>query len=209
MRTGPERRRHLRFLVLSCLAALTLLGAAATYAVIGPPGDHLWRGKPYPVADPDTVAERVRDESRRIHTALGAPADRAPVFNSLRSTSCRARAMIATERIDRTAVAVRHVWEIDGFDGRTARTAIDRAGEGIAGSGWKNTFRYDDEMNGRGGAGGRYEQPDTGYTLTLQWVASRRTVQINLETPCRKFPAGHPKADDGPLEWVPESPLPS
>ncbi|MFE0424490.1 hypothetical protein [Streptomyces sp. NPDC058953] len=207
MRTGYERRRHIRFLFLSCFSALVLVTAAVVFVVAGPPGDRLWRGIPYPTADPDTAADRVRDESRRIHTDLGARPDRAPVFNTLRSSRCLVRAEIRVEKTDRSAVGVRHVWELDGVDRAAARTAIDQAGRRLRDDRWKEEYAYDEKTNSRGGMGARYKHPDTGYRVAIQWVPYRNGLLVDVESPCRTIPDGHPKATGGPLEWRPDSPL--
>ncbi|QDY77947.1 hypothetical protein [Streptomyces qinzhouensis] len=211
MRTGIQRqgRPRPRTTVIAALLAALVLGAAGTAALTtGPLADRLWRGRPYPAADPDTAAERLQDRSRRVHADLGptAPATD-PGHNVLRSERCPVRAAVSSERTDRSAVGVLHSWTVGGMGGAAAREALRRAGEGLRADGWEAGYAYDDEANGRGGVGARYEDPDTGDIVALQWSLPAGRLLVEAESPCRTVPEGHPKATGKPLTWVPKTPF--
>ncbi|AZK95342.1 hypothetical protein [Streptomyces tsukubensis] len=214
MRTGIQRQRRPRprtAAVAAVIAALVLGAAGTAVLTTGPVADRLWRGRPYPAADPDTAAERLQDRSRRVHAdlrAAGLPASPPdPGDNTLRSTRCPVRAAVSTERTDRSAVGVRHIWAYGGMDGAAAREALRRAGEGLRADGWEAGFAYDDEAGGRGGVGARYEDPDTGDVVSLQWSLPAGLLRVDAESPCRTVPGGHPKATGKPVEWTPQAPF--
>ncbi|MFJ8230070.1 hypothetical protein ACIQ9E_08940 [Streptomyces sp. NPDC094448] len=213
MSTGiqRQRQRRTRTTVLAAVLAALVLGAAGTAVVTtGPVADRLWRGRPYPTADPDTAAERLQDRSRRVHAdlraAVPAATPPAPGNNTLRSSRCPVRAAVSSERTDRSAIGVRHLWAFGGMGGAAARDALRRAGEGLRADGWEAGFAYDDEAGGRGGVGARYEDPGTGDVVSLQWSLPSGLLRVDAESPCRTVPDGHPKATGKPVEWTPEAP---
>ncbi|MFE6834850.1 hypothetical protein ACFVFI_08405 [Streptomyces sp. NPDC057705] len=169
------------------LRTALVLGGAGLLTVVSWSGYRLWNGAPYPEADPNVVVTRLREEIERVHDdlALSRPADERP--DRVETGACYYRGLRSFAHIDESRRDVHSF----GLDTRTtavpraaARTGEERVRSRLSQQGWKLISENISDM------GFRFENPDTGDMVDVDWYEPTGTLAVSVFAPCGKVPEG-------------------
>ncbi|SEE21632.1 hypothetical protein SAMN05216483_5642 [Streptomyces sp. 2131.1] len=170
-------------------------------------GNWAWHGAPYPSVDPDSVARRVKDRSDRVYDGFALPGTYAATPGRIDTGSCYYRGLDSLAHIDEARTDVHSFgldWSVPGVPEPTAREAQRRVRDRLAKQGWKLTHEGD-----RAGAtfrelGFRFESPDGGDLVDVQWNDSTTTLFISVYAPCGQTPDGFDEYDWPEAHWYPK-----
>lgn len=174
--------------VLYAVTGLTVV-ALSVAAVVA--GDFVWNGAPYPSGDPAAVAQRLKARSDGIYDDFALPEKYAADSGSLDTGACYYRGLRGVAHIDEARSDVRSF----GLDRRVpdvpeaaAREAQGRVRQRLVQQGWNLTHEDD-----RAGAtfrelGFRFEDPQGGDQVDVQWNNSTTTLFISVYAPCTQVP---------------------
>ncbi|MFD7783189.1 hypothetical protein ACFV4Q_08890 [Streptomyces nojiriensis] len=183
---APARPRRPRSRpVLVALA----LGGVVCCLLAGWGAYRLWNGAPYPEVDPQVVATRLGAEAGRVENDLALPVGSRPPAGRMETGACHYRGLRAFAHIDRARSDV-HTFSVErettGIAEDTARTAQERVRSRLSQQGWKLTSQNITNM------GFRYENPDTGDQVHVDWYKYTGTLAFRVYAPCGQVPDGHP-----------------
>ncbi|MDX3534592.1 hypothetical protein PV721_09455 [Streptomyces sp. MB09-01] len=176
-------RSHARRLVRT---ALLLCGVTLLTAVSWG-GYRLWNGAPYPEVDPNVVGTRLREEAERVHEDLALPGPAAEGPYRVETGACYYRGLRGFAHIDRSR---RDVYSFDldtrttGVPQATARTGEERVRSRLSQQGWKLISENISDM------GFRFEDPDTGDMVDVNWYEPTGTLAVSVFSQCGKVPDG-------------------
>ncbi|MEV6731442.1 hypothetical protein [Streptomyces sp. NPDC051364] len=181
------------------LVALSV--AAATAA------NRVWNGAPYPSADPDAVAQRLKDQSDELYDGFALPEKHAVDSGRVDTGACYYRGLRSIAHIDEARSDVRSFgldWSVPDIPEATARDAQRRVRQQLVKQGWKLTHEGD-----RAGAtlrelGFRFENPEGGDQVDVQWNDSTTTLFISVYAPCVQGPDGFEEYDWPEAAWHPK-----
>ncbi|MFD5414797.1 hypothetical protein [Streptomyces nojiriensis] len=180
----PSRRPRSR----PVLVALAL-GGVVCCLLAGWGAYRLWNGAPYPEVDPQAVATRLGAEAGRVENDLALPVGSRSPAGRMETGACHYRGLRAFAHIDRARSDV-HTFSVErettGIAEDTARTAQERVRSRLSQQGWKLTSQNITTM------GFRYENPDTGDQVHVDWYKYTGTLAFRVYAPCGKVPDGHP-----------------
>lgn len=178
-----------------------LLGtAAAGLAVLAAA---LWFGSPYPAADPEAVAGRLKAEAQRAYDEAGFPPGTVPVHDGVRTGSCSYRGLRSVAHIDRPRLDVRSFalsWEVRGVSEAAARAGQDRTRARLAAAGWHPGSAREDDLV----FGFRFAHPDSGEVVDLDWYEPTGTYVVRAYAPCGRLPDGFDEYDWPSAAWHPK-----
>ncbi|SDM58617.1 hypothetical protein [Streptomyces wuyuanensis] len=166
----------------------------------------VWNGTPYPSADPDAVARRLKDQSDRVHDDFALPGKHAASSGRVGTGACYHRGLRGIAHIDEARSDVRSFdldWSVPDVPEATAREAQQRVRRRLLQQGWKLTHEGD-----RAGAtfrelGFRFENTE-GDQVDVRWNASTVTLFIGVHAPCALVPDGFAVYDWAEADWHPQ-----
>ncbi|GAB7109865.1 hypothetical protein JCM4814A_81800 [Streptomyces phaeofaciens JCM 4814] len=169
-------------------------------------GNSVWNGAPYPSADPDVVAQRLKDRSDWVYDGFALPETYAANSGRVDTGACYYRGLRSIAHIDEARSDVRSFgldWSVPDIPEATARDAQRRVRQRLVKQGWKLTHEGD-----RAGAtfrelGFRFENPKDGDQVDVQWNDSTTTLFISVYAPCAQVPDGFEEHDWSEADWHP------
>lgn len=167
--------------------ALWLIGIAVPAAVLSAAGAYVWNGPPYPPADPDQVAARLKQQSQRVYDEVALPGRPEVISAGVETGACYYRGLRSIAHIDRGRPDVRSFrleWRLTDVPRDTARSGQDRVRDRLERQGWRLTSENTMSM------GFRYEHPETGDMVDVDWYESTGTLAVSAYAPCGKLPDG-------------------
>ncbi|MFF6776733.1 hypothetical protein ACFY8W_24740 [Streptomyces sp. NPDC012637] len=179
-------------LTLWFLCGLLVVGA-------GIAGEWLWNGTPYPAADPDRVAARLKAQAQRAYAEAALPGDPKP-YSRVETGTCYYRGLRSFAHIDQGRRGVRSFrlsWRVTGVAEDTARTAQERTRLRLERDGWKLTS---ENVSDRGF---RFEHPETGDKVDVDWYEPTGTYVMSTYAPCGELPEGFDEYDWPAADWAP------
>ncbi|MET9435784.1 hypothetical protein [Streptomyces sp. NPDC006551] len=166
----------------------------------GVAGHRVWNGTPYPASDPDRVAARLKVEAQRVYDEAALPGIPAAP-SRVETGTCSYRGLRSIAHIDRGRRDVRSFelsWRVTNVPEATARSAQDRTRLRLARHGWKLTS---ENISDRGF---RFEHPETGDKVDVDWYRPTGTFAVSAYAPCGKLPDGFSEYDWPKADWAPE-----
>lgn len=162
-------------------------------------GLRLWNGEPYPSADPDWAAARLKEEMQRVNDEASFPrTTEAPT--RVERHSCDYRGFNSIAHIDqgrRDVRGLRLSWRVMDVPEAAARAAQERTRLRLAGGGWKLTGENISDRRFR------FENADTGDKADVGWYRSTGTVAVTLYAPCGQVPEAFDEYDWPGARWAP------
>ncbi|MFD4372608.1 hypothetical protein [Streptomyces sp. NPDC058486] len=178
-----------RALLATAAAGLAVLAAA------------VWFGSPYPAADPEAAAARLKDEARWAYDEARLPPGTVPVEGRVETGSCYYRGLRSLAHIDEARSDVRSFalrWEVRGVSGAAARAGQDRTRARLAAAGWR---LISENVSDRGF---RFEDPASGRTVSVDWYEPTGTYAMTGYVPCGRLPDGFDEYAWPSAAWHPE-----
>lgn len=114
-----------------------LAGLAAAGLAVG--GLAVWFGTPYPAADPEASAARLKAEAGRVLEEARLPPGTRPVHNGVETGTCYHRGLRSLAHIDQGRPDVRSFelsWQVTGVPEKTAADAQERTRRRLTAAGW-------------------------------------------------------------------------
>lgn len=181
------------------MVALPVVAVVAGYVV--------WNGAPYPSADPDTVAQRLKARSDEVYDGFALPEEYAAGSGRIDTGACYYRGLRSINHIDEARSDVRSFgleWSVPDVPEATARDAQRRVRQQLVQKGWKLTHE-----GNRAGAtilrlGFRFENPEGGDQVDVQWNDSTTTLFISVYAPCGQVPDEFVEYDWSEADWHPK-----
>ncbi|QKW66010.1 hypothetical protein HUT15_36365 (plasmid) [Streptomyces sp. NA03103] len=197
--------RQVRISRRSALWAVTGLALVALSFAAHP----VWNGTPYPSADPDLVAERLKDQSDAVYEGFALPEKYPAKSGRIDTGACYYRGLESIAHIDQPRRDVRSFgldWSVPDVPETTARDAQRHVRRLLAERGWKLVHEGD-----RAGAsflelGFRFENPEGGDQVDVGWNDATTTLFISVYAPCTQVPDGFDEYDWSEADWHPKPP---
>lgn len=149
---------------------------------LGVAGHRLWNGAPYPADDPDRVAARLKWEAGLVYGEAALPGAR-DASSRVETGVCYNRGLRAIAHIDEGRSDVGSFglsWQVAGISEAVARSAQERTRLRLAREGWKRTSFSD--------RGFRFEHPESGDKVDVDWYRSTGTFAVSTYAPCGGLP---------------------
>ncbi|WP_371614262.1 hypothetical protein [Streptomyces sp. NBC_00454] len=165
---------------------MVVLAVAAVVA-----GNLVWNGAPYPSADPAVVAQRLKDRSDGVYEDFALPAKYAANWGGIDTGACYYRGLRSIAHIDEARTDVRSFglsWSVPEVPEATAREAQGRVRQRLVQQGWKLTHEGDRASATFRELGFRFEDPEGGDQVDVQWNNSTTTLFISVYAPCAQVP---------------------
>ncbi|WP_405796848.1 hypothetical protein [Streptomyces sp. NBC_01506] len=205
-KTLVRRVRAAGRLVTYAAAGLVLVALSVLAVAAGGLVSAVWNGEPYPDADPDAVAQRLKDRSDDVHDGFALPEQYLAEPGSVVSGACYHRGLTSFTQIDQPRNDVLSFgldWSVPDVPEATARDAQQRVRRQLVKQGWKLTHEGD-----RAGAtlrewGFRFEDPEGGDQVDVRWNDSTTTLFISVYAPCGKVPNEFDEYDWPEADWHP------
>ncbi|MGW2111430.1 hypothetical protein [Streptomyces sp. NPDC001948] len=181
--------------------AVTLLAAAAVA------GNAVWNGAPYPSADPDAVAQRLKARSDEVYDGFALPEKYAADTSEFDTSGCYYRGLRGIAHIDRARSDVRSFgldWSVPGVPEAAARDAQRRVRQQLVQKGWKLTLEGDRAETNLRELGFRFEEPEGGDQIDVRWNDSTTTLFISVYAPCGQVPDSFVDHNWGEADWHPK-----
>ncbi|RLU81988.1 hypothetical protein CTZ27_30970 [Streptomyces griseocarneus] len=179
-----------------CAGGLFVAGMSVGLNVVG---RWLWNGAPYPVANPDRVAARLKTEVGQVHVEAALPGPlEAPA--RVETGACDYRGLRSIAHIDQGLSDVRDFrlsWRMTNVPEAAARSAQERTRLRLARDGWKLTS---ENISDRGF---RFEHPGTGDKMDVDWYRPTGTYAVTAYAPCGKVPDGFDEYNWPLARWAP------
>ncbi|MCX4673553.1 hypothetical protein OG453_44155 [Streptomyces sp. NBC_01381] len=210
-KTAVRRVRASGRSVPYAVTGLVLVALSVAVAVAGSVVGNVWNGAPYPSADPDAVAQRLKDRSDGVYEDFALPEKYAADPARIHTGACYYRGLRGIAHIDEARSDVRSFgldWSVPDIPETTARDAQQRVRQHLVKQGWKRTHDGD-----RAGAtlrewGFRYADPESGDQVDVKWNDATTTLFISVYAPCGKVPAGFAEYGWAEADWRPNEQAP-
>ncbi|MFF3325284.1 hypothetical protein [Streptomyces sp. NPDC002889] len=191
----------------SVLYAVTGLVMVALLGVAVVAGNVVWDGAPYPSADPNAVAQRLKARSDEVYDSFALPEEYAADSGRVDTGACYYRGLRSIAHIDEARSDVRSFgldWSVPDVPEATARDAQRRVRQQLVQKGWKLAHEGD-----RAGAafrqlGFRFENPKGGDQVDVRWNNSTTTLFISVYAPCGQVPDEFVESDWSEADWHPK-----
>ncbi|MFE5946006.1 hypothetical protein [Streptomyces sp. NPDC056480] len=162
-------------------------------------GSFLWNGSPYPEADPDAVAVRLKAQAQRVYDEAALPG--APgVRSRVETGTCSYRGLRSVAHIDRGRPDVRSFglsWSVTDMPEAEARAAQTRTRLRLERDGWRLVGENVSDL------GFRFEHPGTGDKVDVDWYEPTGTFALSASAPCGRLPDGFSAHDWPAAAWTP------
>lgn len=203
-KTPVRRARASGRPVLYAVTGLVMVTLSVAAVVAG---NFVWNGTPYPSVDPDAVAQRLKARSEGVHDGFALPEKYAADSGRVDTGACYYRGLRSIAHIDEARSDVRSFgldWSVPDVPEATARDAQRRVRHRLVQQGWKLTHEGD-----RAGAtlrqlGFRFENPEGGDQVGVQWNDSTTTLFISVYAPCGQVPDGFVEYGWSEADWQPK-----
>ncbi|MFD0417962.1 hypothetical protein [Streptomyces sp. NPDC127108] len=175
-------------------------------------GNSVWNGAPYPSADPDAVAQRLKVRSDGIYDDFALPGKYVADAGRVGTGACYYRGLRGIAHIDQARGDVRSFgldWSVPDIPEAAARDAQQRVRQRLIQQGWKLTQDRDRTGTTFRKLGFRFENPDSGDQIDVEWNISTTTLFINVYAPCGKVPDDFKEHDWPEADWHPERRAPA
>ncbi|MFJ5073799.1 hypothetical protein ACIP8Z_04190 [Streptomyces sp. NPDC088553] len=162
-------------------------------------GHYLWNGPPYPKADPDAVAARLKARAQRVYDEA-ALAGTPGVESRVETRPCSYRGLRGFAHIDGGRLDVRTfelMWQVTDVPRATARSAQARTRLRLERDGWKLLSENVSDL------GFRFEHPGTGDTVDVDWYEPTGTFALRTFSSCGELPDGFSEYDWPAAAWTP------
>ncbi|KAB2589732.1 hypothetical protein [Streptomyces arboris] len=191
----PPKSRATR----AAIGIAVLLGVAALV--------WLWNGPPYPAADPDRVAGRLKAEAGQAYDEAALPGRPEVGPARVETRGCYYRGLRGLAHIDRSRPDVRRFdldWRATGVPEGAARRGQERTRARLEREGWTAVGTGDDER------GFRFRRP-TGEgadedIVDVRWYHETGTYSVSVYADCGELPDGFDEYDWPESEWDPGVP---
>ncbi|MFD5700458.1 hypothetical protein [Streptomyces lasiicapitis] len=184
-------------------------GAAALAAIVGAGlwFEGVWRGEPYPVADPAASSRTLDERSQTVYDALGLPdarldAERSGPRAYTDAYNCDRRGLRTwSHGLDPSppsephVVSVSYDWTLRDVPRARAVTALKDARKELTRQGW----RVAEHRNDRYGLELSMRPPKDGTSVTITAYPGSR-LEVSAYADCARYPAGTPMDMDGEPE---------
>ncbi|WP_328945895.1 hypothetical protein OG259_35110 [Streptomyces sp. NBC_00250] len=163
-------------------------------------GFSVWNGPPYPAADPDAVAGRLKAEAQRVYDEAALPGGADGVGSRVETGSCSYRGLRGFAHIDSGRPDVRSFglsWSVTDVPEAAARAAQARTRLRLERDGWKLVSENISDL------GFRFEHPGTGDKVDVDWYEPTGTFALSTHAPCGKLPDGFSEYDWPTAAWAP------
>lgn len=170
-------------------------------------GNFVWNGAPYPSADPDAVAQRLKDRSDELYDGFALPEKYAADSGRVDTGACYYRGLRSIAHIDEARSDVRSFgldWSVPDVPEATARDAQRRVRHRLVQQGWKLTHEDDRAEATFRQLGFRFENPEGGDQVDVQWNDSTTTLFISVYAPCGQVPDGFVEYGWPEADWQPK-----
>ncbi|MFD8414666.1 hypothetical protein ACFV2Q_23400 [Streptomyces sp. NPDC059650] len=191
----------------SVLHAVTGLVMVALPVVAVVAGNAMWNGAPYPSVDPDAVAQRLRARSDEVYDGFALPEQYAAESGRGGTGACYHRGLRSIAHIDEARSDVRSFgldWSVPDVPEATARDAQQRVRQQLVEKGWKLTHEGDRAGVAFRQLGFRFENPEDGDQVDVQWNNSTTTLFISIYAPCGQVPDEFVEHDWAGADWHPK-----
>ncbi|MGW7368889.1 hypothetical protein ACWGI8_37055 [Streptomyces sp. NPDC054841] len=189
--------------MLSKRWARTVLYGVGVLLVVGisVAGYRVWNGQPYPAADPDQVAARLKQEAQRVYDEVALPGR--PEVNSagVQTGTCYWRGLRAIAHIDEGRSDVRSFgleWRVTDTSRDTARAGQERVRRRLEQQGWKLVTENVSDM------GFRYQDPETGDKVDVDWYKPTGILAVRIYAPCGQLPDNFDEYAWPVSQWSPK-----
>ncbi|MBW1604217.1 hypothetical protein JJV70_19350 [Streptomyces sp. JJ66] len=190
-------------LVLSALLVFVAVAANAVAVV----GNALWNGAPYPPADPDAVAHRLKARSDWVYEEFALSGAYVPEVHRIDTGPCYYRGVRSLAHIDEARLDVssfRLRWSVADVPEATAREAQRRVRQRLVQRGWELTYEGDREGGTLRELGFQFEDPDSGDMVGVDWNTATTTLFISVYAPCGQLPEAFDEYHWPEAVWHPE-----
>ncbi|MFF4531568.1 hypothetical protein ACFY1P_20145 [Streptomyces sp. NPDC001407] len=181
---------------LWCAGGLLVIGVSVG---MGAAVRWLWNGPPYPAADPDRVAARLKAEAGRVHDEAALPgALEAPA--RVETGACDYRGLRSIAHIDQGRSDVRDFrlsWQVTDVPEGAARSAQERTRRRLVRDGWR---LISENVSDRGF---RFERPGSGERVDVDWYRPTGTYAVTAYAPCGRVPDGFDEYQWPAARWAP------
>ncbi|MGA5001429.1 hypothetical protein [Streptomyces arboris] len=191
----PPKSRATR----TAIGIAVLLGVAALV--------WLWNGPPYPAADPDRVAGRLKAEAGQAYDEAALPGRPEVGPARVETSACYYQGLRGLAHIDQSRPDVRGFgldWRATGVPEDAARRGQERTRARLEREGWTAVGTGDDER------GFRFRQPtgegDDEDIVDVRWYHETGTYSVSVYADCGKLPDGFDEYDWPEGEWDPGVP---
>ncbi|MFI8437373.1 hypothetical protein ACIGJO_27260 [Streptomyces sp. NPDC079020] len=191
---------------LYAVGGLVVTGLLVAAAVAG---RAVWNGTPYPSADPDAVAQRLQSRSDRVYEGFALPDTYTAESSRVDTGACYYRGLRSIAHIDEARSDVRSFgldWSVADVPEATALEAQRRVRQQLLRQGWKLTHEGDRAGSTFRELGFRFEDPEGGDQVDVQWNDSTTTLFISVYAPCGRVPDTFEEYDWPEGVWHPKKP---
>lgn len=198
---GARPSRHPTLYAIAGIV-LVALSVAAMVA-----GNYVWNGASYPSAVPDAVAKRLKVRSDEVYDGFALPEKYAADSGRVVSGACYYRGLRSIAHIDEARSDVSSFgldWSVPGVPEATARDAQRRVRDRLVQKGWKPTREDDRAGSAFRELSFRFENPEDGDQVDVQWNDSTTTLFISVYAPCGQVPDGFVEYRWSQADWQPE-----
>ncbi len=174
--------------------------AAATVAALA----WLWNGSPYPNADPDRIAVRLKVQAQRAYDEAALPGRPEVGPARVETGTCYYRGLRGLGHIDSGRRDVRSFgldWRVTGVREDVARSGLRRMRARLEREGW--TF-VETRVNR---PGFRFRNPDNEDLVYAHWTRATGTYAVSTHADCGKLPDGFDEYAWPEARWAP-APVP-
>lgn len=195
---APRRSVRYPVTVFATLALLATTSLAARLA---------WNGEPYPSADPDAVAERLKTRSNEVYDSFALAKKYAAQPSRVDTGACYHRGLSGYVNLDRARLDVssfRLYWDVPNVPEPTARDALRQARQQLTSHGWEFSHDWADSTSSLLELGFRYEEPGRGDKVDLRWNSSTTTLFVEVYAPCTQVPDEFNAHDWPAADWLPK-----
>ncbi|MFJ6611223.1 hypothetical protein ACIQPT_13160 [Streptomyces sp. NPDC091289] len=204
-RTAPRRRRPrlprsraARALVALCAA----VAVAATVAALA----WLWNGPPYPKADPDRIAVRLKVQAQRAYDEAALPGRPEVGRGRVETGTCYYRGLRSLAHIDRGRPDVRSfglAWQVTAVPEDVARSGLLRMRARLEREGWTLVDTGVDRPGFRFRNPAGEDDVQQVEHVDARWYRETGTYTVSAYAGCGKLPDGFDAYAWPERDWVP------
>ncbi|GGX68701.1 hypothetical protein [Streptomyces hiroshimensis] len=189
-------------LLLCGAVVLLAAGAYGAGTWMDAAAGRLWNGEPYPAADPDQVAVRLKGQAQRVYEEVALPGRPDVGSDGVGTGTCYYRGLRSIGHIDQGLPGVSSFvleWRVTDTSRDIARAGQERVRRRLEQQGWKFAME-----NVGSDMGFRYEDPETGDHVDVDWHQPTGTLAVRIFTPCGKVPQGFDEYAWPASAWSPQ-----
>lgn len=185
---------------------LVVVALSVAAAVAGSLAWKIWNGAPYPSTDPDAVAQRLKDRSDGVYDGFALPEKYHADSGRMDTGACYYRGLRSFGHIDESRSDVHSFgldWSVPDVPEAAAREAQQRVRQRLVKQGWTLTREGNRAGESFREWGFRFEDPESGDQVDVQWNDSTATLFISVYAPCGQVPDEFVEYDWSEADWRP------